>query len=250
MNIYLKIKQLLHRFGYDIRYHHPFYETVIEPLGIITILDIGANSGHYSKEMNARFPKAIIYAFEPLGDCFTELEALAKNIPNIHPLHYALGDENAEQDIERSTFHPSSSLLSMTSLHTTLYPKSAGSTKERITIKRLDDIAPTLSLTAPLLVKIDVQGYEDKVIDGGTETLKKAAAILVETSFFPLYEGQPLFTDIAEKLSRLGFSYYGSYHTHYSKKTGRAMYEDSVFISEDTRKHFETEELKAATARN
>lgn len=243
MKLYLHLKTLLQRFGYDIRYHRPFYPTIVQPLGIQTILDVGANNGHYSKEMTKLFPNATVYSFEPLIDCFKEIEILAKTNPNIHPFHCALGDQNTSQDIDRNTFHPSSSILPMTTLHTTLYPKSIGSTKEHIVVKRLDDIAKTLTLTTPLLVKIDVQGYEDKVIEGGAETLKKADIILVETSFFTLYKGQPLFNAIAEKLSGLGFSYYGSYHTHYSAKTGHPLYEDSVFISRNVQKKFEAAEL-------
>ena len=58
MNLRMTLKKVLNRFGYDIRYHRPFYETIVMPLGIQTILDIGANTGHYTKEMRERFPQA------------------------------------------------------------------------------------------------------------------------------------------------------------------------------------------------
>jgi FkbM family methyltransferase len=239
----LRIKKLLNSFGYDIRYYHPFYETVVVPLGIKTILDIGANDGQAATDMRRRFQDARIYSFEPLQECFEKLSSLAALDKNLTPLHYALGEKNETRVIQKSTFNPSSSLLTMAALHKTLYPKSATNTTEQIEVKRLDDVSGTLTIESPMLVKIDVQGFEEHVIQGGNDTLRRAAVIVVETSFFTLYEGQALFNTIVEKLFALGFSYYGAYHTHYSKKTGRPMYEDSVFISEDTRARLEQEEM-------
>ncbi|MFM2374385.1 MAG: hypothetical protein RLZZ234_380, partial [Candidatus Parcubacteria bacterium] len=202
----LRAKKILNYFGYDLRYHRPFYETVVQPLGIKTILDIGANDGQAATDMRTRFPDAHIYSFEPLAECFAKLSVLATYDKKLTPLHYALGAKNETGVIQKSSFNPSSSLLTMASLHKVLYPKSAKNTTEQIEIKRLDDVSATLALQAPILVKIDVQGFEDKVIQGGNDTLAKASVIVVETSFFTLYEGQALFNTIAEKLSALGFS--------------------------------------------
>ena len=52
----MKVKKLLNKFGFDIKRYHPLYDTTIKPLGIKTIIDIGANVGMFSKEMRERFP--------------------------------------------------------------------------------------------------------------------------------------------------------------------------------------------------
>lgn len=243
MKLGLTVKHLINRFGYDVRYYRPLFDLTVAPFAIKTILDIGANDGHFAKVMSEQFPNAHIFAFEPLSDCFNHLSEVAKLYKNITPIQSGLGTQHGSMEIERSDFHPSSSLLPMSALHKKLYPKSAVSTKETISITRLDDIAKTIDIALPLMVKIDVQGYEGKVIEGGKETLSKASFIQIETSFFSLYEGQPLFTDIAEQLHALGFSYYGALQTHYSKKTGRPMYEDSLFIHTLVRSQFESQEL-------
>jgi FkbM family methyltransferase len=243
VGITLHIKKALQKCGYDIKYYRPFYETLLASQDIKTVLDIGANDGHYTKESLERFPHATIHAFEPLDDCFVVLEELAKHESRVHAHHFALGAIAEERTITRSTFHPSSSLLPMSALHKTLYPKSVGGRDERIVVKRLDDIAPTLALREPMLVKIDVQGFEGNVIEGGKNTLKNADVVVVETSFFPLYEHQPLIGDIQQMLGDIGLRYYGALHTHYSKKTQRPMYEDSVFISEKVQERFMRDEL-------
>ncbi|HEY0908361.1 MAG TPA: FkbM family methyltransferase [Candidatus Paceibacterota bacterium] len=229
----LKIKRLLNKFGYDIKKYRPTLDTTIRPLNIRTIIDIGANTGHYAKEMRALFPDAAIYSFEPLKDCFKSLEASLPNDAKFKAFNTALGDTKGSTTIERSSFHPSSSLLVMSDLHKKLYPKSKDSTKETISIERLDDVLKDANLEPGIFIKMDVQGFEDKVILGGKETVKKASAVVIETSYVALYEKQPLFDDIYKLMTGLGFAYYGDMARHYSKDTDKLIYEDSLFVRKD-----------------
>ena len=227
------LKHLLRHYHLDIVRTHPLYETILAPLQIKTILDIGANTGAYAKEMRALFPEATIHSFEPLADCFAKLETTMQGDGNFTTHNFALGDTNSDTTIEHSSFHPSSSLLPMAKLHKELYPKSASSQKETIQVRTLDSLLPTLSITGPTLVKLDVQGFEDKVIAGGKEVIRNASIVICETSFVALYEGQPLFDDIYRALSELGFVYYGSTARHYSKRTDTLIYEDAIFIKSE-----------------
>jgi FkbM family methyltransferase len=230
MNLGLTIKHLLNRFGYDLKYHRPFYETVVAPLNIRTILDIGANDGHYTASMRERFPEAHVFAFEPLSECYTRLVASTHGDSHVTTLNYALGEQNETATIHKSSFHPSSSLLSMAPAHKELYPKSAGSTLETITVRRLDDVPELTHITCPMLVKMDVQGFEDRVILGGGRTIAQASVVVVETAYSALYEGQPLFADIHNHLTNLGLVYYGAVERHFDKK-GRPLYEDAAFVT-------------------
>lgn len=228
----MRIKKLLNKFGFDIKRYHPFYDTTIKPLGIKTVMDIGANTGMFSKEMRGKFPDAQIYAFEPLSDCYKTLVSKMGSDDKFKAWNIALGDSNGRAEIKRSSFHPSSSLLQMTPLHEKLYPKSKELKTESIEIKRLDDINE-LALEKNILIKMDVQGFEDKVIMGGKKTIEKAAVVIIETSFVTLYENQPLFNNIYNMLTGLGFSYYGDAGRHYSRFSGKLIYEDSVFLKKD-----------------
>lgn len=230
-------KKILNSFGYDIKKYHNFYDDVLVPLQPTTILDIGANTGNYAKEMHQRFPNATIYAFEPLADCYKSLEATANAHKNIHPLPFALGSKNETTMIQKSSFHPSSSLLAMNDLHKELYPKSSASTEEQITIKRLDDCSSELALTEPLFIKMDVQGFEIEVIAGGADTIAKASVLLVENAYVRFYDGQPLAADLIHQLHQLGFDYFGAAHIHYHKTKKVPLYEDSVFMRQETIEH-------------
>ncbi len=228
----MQIKNVLRRFGYDVVKYHSFWDDIAKPRGFKTILDIGANDGSFARTMRSRFPNAEIISFEPLHDTYDLLVQHMHNDKQFQAYNLALGETAGESVIHRSASDPSSSLLPMAALHKKLYPRSADYTDETIQVKRLDDVMKTTTLEKPILVKIDVQGFEGSVIKGGPETLRQADIILVENSFTTLYEGQPLFADIHTLLNELGFSYRGRSETHYNPTTGEPIYEDSVFIAE------------------
>ena len=227
----MRTKKSLRSRGDDGVRYHSFYDSVLRPRGIKTVLDIGANTGEFSKEMRTLFPDAHIYAFEPLKDCFDQINQKLAGDAKIHTLNVALGESNSQTTIQRSSFHPSSSLLKMSSLHKELYPKSKDATEETIQVMRLDDAMKDVSFEAPLFVKMDVQGFEDKVIKGGPDTISRASVLQIETSFVPLYEGQPLFDDIYQLVRSMGFVYRGESARHYNKQD-QLIYQDSIFIKQ------------------
>jgi hypothetical protein len=82
-----------------------------------------------------------------------------------------------------------------------------------------------------LLVKLDVQGLEDKVIAGGNTTISQAACVLTEVSFQVLYDGQPLFDDIHCSLQQMGFEYAGNWDQLLDPKDGKPLQADAIFIN-------------------
>lgn len=229
----MRLKKILNRFGYDIKKYRPVFEMTVVPLRIKTVLDIGANTGKVARELRHTFPDAHIHSFEPLPSCFSELTKAMQGDTRFTAYNIALGETEGDMMMEESSFHPSSSLLPMTALHKKLYPKSAGSVQKKIKVKRLDDVMRDVELSKNIFIKMDVQGFEDHVIRGGSEVVKKASAIQIETAFVTLYEGQPLFDDIYCLLSDLGFAYYGDVGRHYSPETGKLIYEESLFVKKE-----------------
>lgn len=203
----------------------------LHELNIATVLDIGANIGQFSSTISAVFPKAKIYSFEPLPDCFQELQNRMVNCRNFTAINVGLGDESGSLKFERNDFSLSSSFLKMTDIHKKAFPETQHSQSVEVKVEKLDNIAKTLSITDPLLIKIDVQGYEDKVLKGGEETIKRARLVISETSFESLYEGQPLFNEIYHKFIELGFTYAGSFEQLCNPCNGRILQADSIFIN-------------------
>jgi FkbM family methyltransferase len=70
-------------------------------------------------------------------------------------------------------------------------------------MRRLDDLE--LGLDAPLLMKLDVQGYEVQVLSGAEETLRQTEVILSEVSLLEYNRGQPLMHEIIAWLAERDF---------------------------------------------
>lgn len=206
----------------------------IQEMGIKTIIDVGAHEGEFSYEFHQLFPKARIYAFEPLAKPFKALNQRMQKVSLFKAFNFALSDRECEQNMHRSDgFTPSSSLLEMSDFLKEAYPFTANSVMEKVSVTTLDKAIQKmdLSLEDHVLLKIDTQGYEKKVLQGAKEALKIVKIIIVETSFYELYKGQPLFKDILDYLYQEGFIYVGHWGDPQKKPAdGLILQEDSIFV--------------------
>jgi FkbM family methyltransferase len=237
MNLKRVVKGFINRavrpWGMELAYSHVLERPELrrdwlKSLPVRTVLDIGANDGDFAAEIRDLFPESHIYSFEPLRDAHAALLSRMRGDGRFRAFNFALGAADSRARIHCSSFSPSSSLLPMLDLHKEAWPHTAGDAAEEIEVRRLDSLR--LDAEPELLVKIDVQGFEDKVIEGGRETLGRAAYVVIEVSFAPLYEGQPLFEDIYRLLAGMGFAYRGSLWQLPDPRDGRPLQADAVFV--------------------
>ena len=106
----------------------------------------------------------------------------------------------------------SSSLLALGARQKAIYGMEESGVL-RVPIKRLDACLPT-PLPRPVLLKIDVQGFELEVLKGATGMLPHIDAVYVEASYVELYEGQALHEEIERFLIEAGFTLDGRFNTH------------------------------------
>ncbi|MBI5512292.1 MAG: FkbM family methyltransferase [Deltaproteobacteria bacterium] len=201
----------------------------LRDLGVRTALDIGANTGQFARELRELYPNAMVYSFEPLPDCHEALTRAFRGDPRFRAFNVALGDARGEVTMHRSAWSPSSSLLAMGESHKRAFPHTSEERPQVVKCERLDDLASELVLEAPLLVKMDVQGFEDRVLAGGPEVFKRASVVLTEMSVEPLYEGQVLFDGLYRALVDLGFRYRGNLNQLHSPEDGRVLQVDGIF---------------------
>ena len=169
------------------------------------IIDVGANSGQFSKVASFHFPNAIMHVFEPLPNLYPKIEKIFKGKQNISTYNLALGNESGTIKFNQNEFGHISSVLNISSdnVH---YPKGSELNQIDVEIKTLD----SLSLfdgknKGTSLLKLDVQGYELEVLKGGEKTLTILDYILVEANLEQLYVNQPSFTQVNNYLNSKGF---------------------------------------------
>lgn len=200
-------------------------------LGVRTVLDVGAHRGEFAAWVHDLLPQARIECFEPVQESYAALlDALAR-IPNSRAHRVAMGAAGGKTRMRRNLFTPSSSILPMARLHQEQFPHTAGAPlDEEIEMSTLDSVLADRRPAAPYLLKIDTQGYEAEVIRGATATLQDTALVIVEASFFELYEGQPLFPDLHRQMADLGFFYGGSVGQIVSPSDGLVLQQDALFF--------------------
>src|SRR5258708_27076513 len=65
-----------------------------------TVIDVGANTGQFAKQISAFFPNANIYCFEPSPQPFEALMAWAKTqAGRVVPFKLAIGDSEGEAEL-------------------------------------------------------------------------------------------------------------------------------------------------------
>jgi len=202
----------------------------LKALGIRTVLDVGANVGQFASLARAAFPTARIVSFEPLPDCHARLQRRFRNDGRFQAMQIALGSKAETREFQRSSYSPSSSLLQMTDQHRDAFRATAATTPVSVEVRRLDDALDGLSVEDPLLLKLDVQGFELEVLRGAARTLERCSLVLLEASLQKsLYVGEALFADLFGYLGERGFALAGIVGGLRDPRDGRPLQVDALF---------------------
>ena len=189
-----------------------------------TIIDIGANTGDYAEFLDRFFQPAAIYAFEPLTSCQPRLQQLAERLGHMQVFQIALDDHEGEETFWENDYGPSSSLLHVSDIHKQAFPHTENESQATAKVARLDDILDVSTLGRDILIKIDVQGVEDRVIRGGRAVFSAAEMVLIEMSFLPMYEQQPIFDEINDLLRSCGLRLAGVKNQIEDPATGQPLF--------------------------
>jgi FkbM family methyltransferase len=203
----------------------------IKQLGIRTVLDIGSNMGAFISTVTVILPDAHVHAFEPQPEITAALKrrfAIARNV-TIHEL--GLGDTDSTLTFYKTAEHVSSSFLPPNTVFDSLTQAPGQVQTMQVPVVRLDSVAQELDIQLPMLIKIDVQGFEDRVIRGGAATFQAASVVIMELSPVPQYAGALSYRQTIDLMDDLGFDYAGSIERVVTSVHGRIISEDGLFVN-------------------
>lgn len=137
------------------------------------VLDIGANIGCTTILFGSRSRQVVGFEPSPSTFAFLTQNLGSSGLGNVELRNYALGDESSEAELAFAPDNRSGGFV------TNQTRGATGLVREQIVVKRLDDIVPSLGVPSVDLVKLDVEGFETRVIRGGEKTIREAQPVVV-----------------------------------------------------------------------
>lgn len=157
------------------------------------VFDIGAAEGSWTLLARRFWPSARYHLIEPLE----EWRAALSRIPGVSYSITGVSDRvgAAVLGVSRSAPHISS------------FAYGAEEARE-VRVTTLDALVERGDAPAPDFLKIDVQGYERKVLAGAHRVLSACDAVLLETQFFRFAPDMMLVHEATALMAGLGFCVY------------------------------------------
>jgi FkbM family methyltransferase len=186
------------------------------------ILDIGANAGEWSRVAASIFTASRILMFD--GD--------PENEPPLYNAVREIGGRSSytlcllgpEKKDEVTFYRPEAGTTGSSVLpEMTTYDKEA----IRLPMDTIDNRIANAGLGAPLLMKLDVQGFELEILKGGKKTLLASEVVIMEASLLPYNEGAPLFADVVAFMDQQGFAVY-DFCGQNRRETDHALFQTDV----------------------
>jgi len=169
-------------------------------------IDVGANIGLYSLYAAKINPKCRVYAFEPAFQNFSDLcnNIVLNAVQNIIPCNFPLADREAFDLFYVSDIEPGSALHSFGEPSHYKAESRAISLQQGAFSMTLDALVERYGMPQPALIKIDVDGIEDKIIKGAQNVLqsKQMRTTLLEWSF----RSDEDIARLEQTMKRLGYS--------------------------------------------
>ena len=163
------------------------------------MLDIGANTGVYSTIMEDLVGSQNLYIFEPLPHLY---RLLKNRFENAHVFNFALSDKEEKRNI-RVPFIGGTRVDARATFNAHTESNQTGTDEVAVQLFSLDSFAKKARFESIGLIKIDVEGHELEVLNGGAVTIcqfKPLILIEIESRHhqFPI-------TEIFSKLESYGY---------------------------------------------
>lgn len=189
-----------------------------------TVIDIGANRGNWTLETQRAFPSAsfVMIDADPVNSAI--LKQICSSRPRCKFFTALLGAESREE-VRFYQMGTGSSVLSERS--------SADRNELALTMTTLDELVAA-EANSPILLKLDVQGYELEVLRGAQKVLAEAEIVILECSLIQYNDGAPLFAEVVSFMNEHGFVVYDFCGQMRRDSDGALFQIDVIFARENS----------------
>jgi FkbM family methyltransferase len=189
------------------RFHkdHRFFQK-FPPTPYRVVLDIGAHRGEFTRRILRYYSPVAVHLVEADPELAEALRRDFAAVTGCRVIHAAVTDLTRPVELRLNEHRASSSLLPIHPAAGDLFGRSLREEKS-ITVPglALDDLFRQWNLREVDLMKIDIQGGERALMQGGTEALSRTRVIYLEVLFREQYQEAALFDELHGLLERAGF---------------------------------------------
>jgi FkbM family methyltransferase len=243
------IKNIFSKLGFEIRrinkeISNINFEDLIKKKIIKTpiIFDVGGNRGQSIEKFKRIFSNPIIHSFEPIKSDFDFMYNKFKDDKNIYLNNFALGDQVEEKEFNitaktgTSSFNkinPNTNWLKIRSKQYGTKPSDYVISRQKVKIYTLDQYCLDKKINEIHFLKIDTQGYEDKVLKGSVNNLKNnnIKAVVAEIIFDNTYDKYFSFSDIEKYITPNNFRMIGIDLVNNNLFSGSVFFADVYYFN-------------------
>jgi FkbM family methyltransferase len=235
------IRKALDNFGYEVsrtRDQYAIQQSLLVGQPVRTIFDVGANIGDTVAAYRRTFPDAVLHAFEPVPACMDALAGRFASDGHVKLHQKGVGAVEETSKIFLSGGKSTHSMLGRPVDGKSYHREDSPIVGELdISVITVDGFVERQGIDHVDVLKIDVEGAEDKVLAGAVQLLKdqKASLLCMEVMFVTHYQGQELFHQLVARLDAFGYSVFDIPHFRRAKN-GQLRWGDVIFVNEEIRK--------------
>ncbi|WGR69681.1 MULTISPECIES: FkbM family methyltransferase [unclassified Bradyrhizobium] len=200
-----RLKSIIKSAGYEIRRHHPNLVEFLHSRSVNLVLDVGANEGQFVQEIRSKGYTGKVVSFEPVADVFERLEKNCATDKNWHCRNVALGETIGTIEINVSKNTAMSSIANQTEIGRKSIYATDVIRVEEVRIATLDSIYSEFA-DERVFLKVDTQGFEQHVLRGGGNSLRRLLGVQLELPLVHLYEGTWKFDEALLFMREAGFT--------------------------------------------
>lgn len=184
------------------------------------LIDVGAYEGHWTRHARQVFGAVPTLMVEPQAAKQAELARLCAELPYTRFAAHVL----AARAGKTVTFYEMETGSS-------LFPERSDAPRTAVAhvTQTLDEIAPVAD---NIFLKIDAQGAELEILEGGEQTLRRASLVQLEAAVARYNEGAPSLRDVLRFMEKRGFTMLDM--AGRSRIQGYLVQMDLLFVPQDS----------------
>ena len=194
-----------------------------------TILDVGAQIGDFYRECKQTWPDSQVMMIEATQECEPYLKDTGGNY-----LIAVLSDEKKTIPFYKTKLAETNTGNSVYRELTSAYSDDNLIVEDRETTT-LDELYDGYT-TVFDLIKLDTQGSELDIMNGGSRLLKNTAVIILEVSHVEYNEKAPLVDEVKKYMENIGFIYnmeIGQSYSNDFQTSDGIIQKDLVFVNKE-----------------